>query len=139
MSKYLSLDSFDSLLKQADSNIESPIDGRIKIHICSEIKEDILPNYCYKNSIKRFVEPESSNSNKSVPVRPEPPIYKGTKLWGSNSIELIYQEIQKLYKGFIGQEHLKCVIKYLKYNGLAYLINEFFLIIKNTVQSSLKE
>jgi cytoplasmic FMR1 interacting protein len=118
------------LLKEADLNVSSTY-GRIIIHSLSEISSDILPNYCYNNSTKRFVLTKF-RINKE-PKRQEPPIYQAHDLWGSKAIQIIYQAIHSLYSGFIGQHHFRCMNKYLGYHGIALIINEFLQMIQSSV------
>ena len=131
LSKHLILDNFDALLKEADSNVSSTY-GRIIVHMYLEITTDILPNYCYNNSTKRFVLTKF-RLNKEPP-RSEPPIYQAHDLWGSKALQIIYQAIHSLYTGFIGQYHFKCMNRYLGYHGIALIINEFLQSIQAMVK-----
>ena len=45
LSKYLTLDSFDAMFREANHNVSAPY-GRITLH-------DFLPNYCYNGSTNR--------------------------------------------------------------------------------------
>ncbi len=124
------LDNFDSLLKESDLNVSSAY-GRIIVHTCLEITSDILPNYCYNNSTKRFVLPKFRMNKETTRV--EPPIYQAHDLWGSKAIQIIYQAIHSLYTGFIGQPHFKCMNRYLGYHGIALIINQFLQTIQTIV------
>lgn len=130
LSKHIFLDDFDSLIKEADLNVSSTY-GRIIIHILSEISADILPNYCFNNTTKRFVITKF-HLNKE-PQRDEPPTYQVHDLWGSKAIQIIYQSIHSLYSGFIGQKHFQLMNKYLGYHGIALIINEFLQLIQSIV------
>ena len=54
LSKYLTLDDFDSMVKEANHNVTAPY-GRITLHVFWELNYDFLPCYCYNASTNRFV------------------------------------------------------------------------------------
>lgn len=53
MSKYLTLDSFDAMFREANHNVSAPY-GRITLHVFWELNYDFLPNYCYNGSTNRY-------------------------------------------------------------------------------------
>lgn len=52
LSKYLTLDSFDAMFREANHNVSAPY-GRITLHVFWELNYDFLPNYCYNGSTNR--------------------------------------------------------------------------------------
>ena len=52
LSKYLTLDSFDAMFREANHNVSAPY-GRITLHVFWELNFDFLPNYCYNGSTNR--------------------------------------------------------------------------------------
>lgn len=54
--KYLTLDSFDAMFREANHNVSAPY-GRITLHVFWELNYDFLPNYCYNGSTNRCVRP----------------------------------------------------------------------------------
>lgn len=52
--KYLTLDSFDAMFREANHNVSAPY-GRITLHVFWELNYDFLPNYCYNGSTNRCV------------------------------------------------------------------------------------
>ncbi|MGH0142692.1 UNVERIFIED_CONTAM: hypothetical protein FKN15_076575 [Acipenser sinensis] len=54
LSKFLTLDSFDAMFREANHNVSAPY-GRITLHVFWELNYDFLPNYCYNGSTNRFV------------------------------------------------------------------------------------
>uniref|UniRef100_A0A3P9C5H6 Uncharacterized protein n=1 Tax=Maylandia zebra TaxID=106582 RepID=A0A3P9C5H6_9CICH len=49
LSKFLTLDSFDAMFREANHNVSAPY-GRITLHVFWELNYDFLPNYCYNGS-----------------------------------------------------------------------------------------
>lgn len=56
LSKFLTLDSFDAMFREANHNVSAPY-GRITLHVFWELNYDFLPNYCYNGSTNRSVFP----------------------------------------------------------------------------------
>ena len=130
LGKHLVLEDFTSLFKEADQNVTSSY-GRITVHILYEINSDILPNYCYNQSTQRFV-PTKLRLIKQR-KREDPPAFLTQDLWGSKAIQTAFQTVNSLYTQFIGHQHLKCITKYLGYQGIALIMSEFFKFIEISV------
>lgn len=136
LSQYLTLDDFESLFREADQNVTSSY-GVITIHILNEIKIDVLPNFCFNQSTNRFV-PTKLRLQKPL-KREDPPSYLVQDLWGSKAIQVAFQTINSLYSEFIGSQHFKCINKYLGYQGIALVMNEFFVLIEKSTKTKLAE
>lgn len=54
LSKFLTLDSFTAMFREANHNVSAPY-GRITLHVFWELNYDFLPNYCYNGSTNRCV------------------------------------------------------------------------------------
>ena len=134
LSKHLVLDGFEALFKEADQNVSSSY-GRIAVHILYELNSDVIPNYCFNQSTMRFV-PTKMQFGKQR-KRDDPPSYFVQDLWGSKAIQTAFQAVNSLYSQFIGFQHLKCITKYLGYQGIALVVNEFFNFIEQTVTFTL--
>lgn len=52
LSKYLALDNFDGMVKEANHNVLAPY-GRITLHVFVELNYDFLVNYCYNAATNR--------------------------------------------------------------------------------------
>lgn len=138
LSKHLILSNFDELLKEADLNVSSSsTNGRIVMHIIYEITADILPNYCFNSSTRRFVLTKCRLTKE--PPRDLPPQHVPQDLWGSKAIQTVFQAIHSLYTGFIGTQHLKCINKYLGYQGIAMIIDDFTKLIASIIDGKLTE
>lgn len=55
LGKYITLDDFDAMLREANHNVLAPY-GRICLHVFWELNFDFLPNYCYNAATNRYVE-----------------------------------------------------------------------------------
>jgi len=64
LSKYLTLDSIDTMFREANHNVSAPY-GRITLHVFWELNYDFLPNYCYNGSTNRWVSPSPSPPEKT--------------------------------------------------------------------------
>jgi cytoplasmic FMR1 interacting protein len=137
LSAHLVLQDFDSLFKEADANITSSY-GRITIHILYEINSDILINYCYNQSTMRFV-PTKMRLVKSRKRADDCVSFSPQDLWGSKAIQTAFQQINSLYSQFIGHQHMKCLTKYLGYQGIALIMSEFLKFIEMSIQTNLAE
>lgn len=63
MNKFISLNDFDAMMREANHNVSAPY-GRITLHVFWEVNYDFLPNYCYNAATNRYV------STKSLAVEP---------------------------------------------------------------------
>lgn len=54
LSKFLTLDSYNAMFREANHNVSAPY-GRITLHVFWELNYDFLPNYCYNGSTNRCV------------------------------------------------------------------------------------
>lgn len=54
LSKWLALDQFDAMFREANHNVLAPY-GRITLHVFWELNFDFLPNYIYNAATNRFI------------------------------------------------------------------------------------
>lgn len=132
LSQYLILDEFDAMFKEADQSVTASY-GLITLHILNEIKCDVLPNYCYNQTTSRFVPTKLRLSKWAGKPRDEPPSFLVPDQWGSKAIQVAFQSYHSLFTEFIGEPHFKCMAKYLGYQGIALVMNEFFELIEKSV------
>uniref|UniRef100_A0A669CEW9 Cytoplasmic FMR1 interacting protein 1 n=1 Tax=Oreochromis niloticus TaxID=8128 RepID=A0A669CEW9_ORENI len=82
LSKFLTLDSFDAMFREANHNVSAPY-GRITLHVFWELNYDFLPNYCYNGSTNRFVRtilPFSQEFQRDKPPNAQPQYLYGSKV-----------------------------------------------------------
>lgn len=53
LSKWLALDEYDAMFREANHNVLAPY-GRITLHVFWELNYDFLPNYCYNAATNRY-------------------------------------------------------------------------------------
>ncbi|XP_019484451.1 PREDICTED: cytoplasmic FMR1-interacting protein 1 [Hipposideros armiger] len=82
LSRYLTLDSFDAMFREANHNVSAPY-GRITLHVFWELNYDFLPNYCYNGSTNRFVRtvlPFSQEFQRDKQPNAQPQYLHGSKV-----------------------------------------------------------
>jgi len=97
LSKYLALDDFDAMFREANHNVLAPY-GRITLHVFWELNYDFLPNYCYNAATNRFVKCRGISFTQPV-QRDKPPQMGHQYLWGSKQLNLAYTTIYGQYTG----------------------------------------
>ena len=136
MGKYLTLNDFDAMLREANHNVSAPY-GRITLHVFWEVNYDFLPNYCYNAATSRFVKtrlPFAPASQRDKPPNPSP-FY----IWGTRSLTNSYSAIYSLYHGFVGPQHFRAMCRLLGYQGIAVVIEELLKIVKALLKGTLRE
>lgn len=58
LSKWLALDDFDSMFREANHNVLAPY-GRMTLHVFWELNYDFLPNYVYNAATNRYTDQHS--------------------------------------------------------------------------------
>ncbi|KAF2986433.1 hypothetical protein EK904_003697 [Melospiza melodia maxima] len=89
LSRYMTLDSFDAMFREANHNVSAPY-GRITLHVFWELNYDFLPNYCYNGSTNRFVRtvlPFSQEFQRDKQPNAQPQYLYGSKV-GFDSLYL---------------------------------------------------
>ena len=51
--KFLTLNDFDAMLREANHNVSAPY-GKTTLHVFWELNYDFLPNYCYNAATNRY-------------------------------------------------------------------------------------
>ncbi|CAC5362488.1 CYFIP [Mytilus coruscus] len=136
MRKYLTLNDFDAMMREANHNVSAPY-GRITLHVFWELNYDFLPNYCYNAATSRFVKtklPFAPASQREKPPNPSP-FY----IWGTKALTSSYSAIYSLYNGFVGPQHFRSMCRLLGYQGIAVVIEELLKIVKALLKGTLRE
>ncbi|KAB0392601.1 hypothetical protein E2I00_016532, partial [Balaenoptera physalus] len=98
LSRYLTLDSFDAMFREANHNVSAPY-GRITLHVFWELNYDFLPNYCYNGSTNRFVRTVLPFSQEFQ--RDKQPNAQPQYLHGSKGIAVVMEELLKVVKSLL--------------------------------------
>ncbi|KAJ8297562.1 hypothetical protein KUTeg_024093 [Tegillarca granosa] len=136
LGKYLTLNDFDSMFREANHNVSAPY-GRITLHVFWELNYDFLPNYCYNAATSRFVKtklPFAPASQRDKPPNPTP-----YYIWGTKALTTSYSAIYSLYNGFVGAPHFRTICRLLGYQGIAVVIEELLKIVKSLLRGALMD
>ncbi|XP_073397562.1 cytoplasmic FMR1-interacting protein 1 isoform X3 [Dendrobates tinctorius] len=134
LSKYLTLDSFDAMFREANHNVSAPY-GRITLHVFWELNYDFLPNYCYNGSTYRFVRTVLPFSQEIQ--RDKQPNAQPQYLFGSKNLNLAYNSIFSNYRNFVGPPHFKMICRLLGYQGIAVVMEELLKVVKSLLQGTI--
>ncbi|KAL2310693.1 hypothetical protein Nmel_002359 [Mimus melanotis] len=99
LSRYMTLDSFDAMFREANHNVSAPY-GRITLHVFWELNYDFLPNYCYNGSTNRFVRtvlPFSQEFQRDKQPNAQPQYLYGSKV----GFNYLYLYVLLMFKGII--------------------------------------
>ncbi|XP_063236550.1 cytoplasmic FMR1-interacting protein [Bacillus rossius redtenbacheri] len=135
LSKYLALDEYDAMFREANHNVLAPY-GRITLHVFWELNYDFLPNYCYNAATNRFVKCRGIMFTQPV-HRDKPPQMGHHYLWGSKQLNLAYTTMYSQYTGFVGAQHLRTTCRLLGYQGIAVVMEELLKVVKSLVQGNI--
>eukprot|EP00079_Xenopus_tropicalis_P033359 XP_017947130.1 PREDICTED: cytoplasmic FMR1-interacting protein 1 isoform X3 [Xenopus tropicalis] len=134
LSKYLTLDSFDAMFREANHNVSAPY-GRITLHVFWELNYDFLPNYCYNGSTYRFVRTVMPFSQEFQ--RDKQPNAQPQYLFGSKLLNLAYSSMFSYYRHFVGPPHFKVICRLLGYQGIAVVMEELLKVVKSLLQGTI--
>ncbi|TNM87595.1 hypothetical protein fugu_005816 [Takifugu bimaculatus] len=136
LSKFLTLDSFNAMFREANHNVSAPY-GRITLHVFWELNYDFLPNYCYNGSTNRFVRTVLPFSQEFQ--RDKPPNAQPHYLYGSKTLNLAYSSIYGSYRNFLGPPHIKVMCRLLGYQGIAVVMEELLKVVKSLLQGTIMQ
>ncbi|XP_025103789.1 cytoplasmic FMR1-interacting protein 2-like isoform X2 [Pomacea canaliculata] len=134
MGKYLALNDFDAMLREANHSVSAPY-GRITLHIFWELNYDLLPNYCYNAATNRFVKCPSIFEKKLK--RDKAPNTSPSNIWGSKRLNASFSTVFSLYSGFLGFPHFRVMVHMLGYQGIAVVIEELLKSTQSFVSGEL--
>ncbi|MGH0171434.1 UNVERIFIED_CONTAM: hypothetical protein FKN15_060154 [Acipenser sinensis] len=120
LSKFLTLDSFDAMFREANHNVSAPY-GRITLHVFWELNYDFLPNYCYNGSTNSNISPKESRSGVEIQLL-------------VITLNLAYSSIYSFYRNFVGPPHFKAICRLLGYQGIAVVMEELLKVVKSLSQ-----
>lgn len=136
LSKFLALDEYDAMFREANHNVLAPY-GRITLHVFWELNYDFLPNYCYNAATNRFVKCRGGIMFTQPVHRDKPPQMGHHYLWGSKHLNLAYTTIYGQFTGFVGAYHFRTMCHLLGYQGIAVVMEELLKIVKSLIQGNL--
>ncbi|KFM69107.1 Cytoplasmic FMR1-interacting protein 2, partial [Stegodyphus mimosarum] len=135
LGKYITLDDFDAMFREANHNVLAPY-GRICLHVFWELNFDFLPNYCYNAATNRFVKIKDITFTQPV-ARDKPPAAQPHFFWGTKALNVANSTIYGMYSGFVGAPHFRSICRLLGYQGIAVVMEELLKIVKSLIQGTL--
>ncbi|OXB80411.1 UNVERIFIED_CONTAM: hypothetical protein H355_003467, partial [Colinus virginianus] len=115
LSRYMTLDSFDAMFREANHNVSAPY-GRITLHVFWELNYDFLPNYCYNGSTNRFVRtvlPFSQEFQRDKQPNAQPQYLYGSKV----GVYSLYVCGLPAFKGIGSRESHQNIHMFYKYEN----------------------
>lgn len=136
LSKWLALDDFDCMFREANHNVLAPY-GRITLHVFWELNYDFLPNYVYNAATNRFTKYKGQISLSAPIQREKMPQMSYHYQWGTKALNVAYTTQYQQYTGFVGPHHFHTMCKLLGYQGIAVVMEELLKIVKGLIQGNL--
>ncbi|XP_061164414.1 cytoplasmic FMR1-interacting protein-like [Saccostrea echinata] len=136
MNKYITLNDFDAMLREANHNVSAPY-GRITLHVFWEVNYDFLPNYCYNAATNRFVKTVLPFAPASQREKQPNPSY--SYIWGTKALTTSFSAIYGLYHGFVGVPHFRSMCRLIGYQGIAVVIEELLKIVQALLKGTLMD
>lgn len=132
-----SLDNYEHFWKEANQTV-SARHGRTTIHICKEMSNDFIADFCYNLSTNRFVR-SAGKSRTKITERQSPKPMPTVYLFGSRQLNTVYSTLYSSYTGFIGEPHFKAIADILGYDGLGVVITQLMSNCENLINGVLSE
>jgi cytoplasmic FMR1 interacting protein len=125
-SKYLSIPSFDDLLREVDETLElNAFAGRILSHAFAEIMKDVIPNFCYDSAKSIF---KRSSVFYATPIeRSKNPKLRLMYLYGTKGIGVAYATYFQYYREYLGAEHFNALSQLVGFSGVSVLLKQIAL------------
>uniref|UniRef100_A0A914HFC5 Histone RNA hairpin-binding protein RNA-binding domain-containing protein n=1 Tax=Globodera rostochiensis TaxID=31243 RepID=A0A914HFC5_GLORO len=96
-----SLADFQDLLLEANRQVSAP-NGRITLHVFAELTDDLLPNFCFSTTTRRFV--RGKLNYRKPPERGRPPNVGVAKLVGYQGISAILFDLLCLARRLLNDQ-----------------------------------
>eukprot|EP00850_Spirogloea_muscicola_P011179 SM000068S20611 [mRNA] locus=s68:475327:484074:- [translate_table: standard] len=109
LSRLLPVVPFAALL--ADIN-GAPLSARLAAHVVSEVAADLLPNFVYCHTTRRFVR-TPKHCQRPVRRAPAPAANRATSAYGNPDLSSSFAFIAELHGSFIGAQHVKAMAELL--------------------------
>eukprot|EP00850_Spirogloea_muscicola_P020490 SM000217S06872 [mRNA] locus=s217:193742:201070:- [translate_table: standard] len=109
LSRLLPVVPFAALL--ADIN-GAPLSARLAAHVVSEVAADLLPNFVYCHTTRRFVR-TPKHCQRPVRRAPAPAANRATSAYGNPDLTSSFAFIAELHGSFIGAQHVKAMAELL--------------------------
>ncbi|CAI7850869.1 unnamed protein product [Closterium sp. NIES-54] len=122
------IDSFEAIFTEATHSTSlSSLSSRTASYVCREVEQDVLPNFLWNATTRRFVRVASPLHLQQRPVQrpavhlPSPEVYEAF-MFGNKDLNEAYAHIALLHSQFIGQPHVDAVVALLGPHSLPMLL-----------------
>ncbi|CAI5526028.1 unnamed protein product, partial [Closterium sp. Naga37s-1] len=122
------IDSFEAIFTEATHSTSlSSLSSRTASYVCREVEQDVLPNFLWNATTRRFVRVASPLHMQQRPVQrpavhlPSPEVYEAF-MFGNKDLNEAYAHIALLHSQFIGQPHVDAVVALLGPHSLPMLL-----------------
>ncbi|CAI5988121.1 unnamed protein product [Closterium sp. NIES-65] len=122
------IDSFEAIFTEATHATSlSSLSSRTAAYVCREVEQDVLPNFLWNSTTRRFVWVASPLHLQQRPVQrpavhlPSPEVYEAF-MFGNKDLNEAYAHICVLHAQFIGQPHVDAVVALLGPHSLPMLL-----------------
>jgi cytoplasmic FMR1 interacting protein len=135
VSEHLNIDPFQSLLAEENANTYiGRFQGRIFSHVFSEMVEDILKNYIWNSTTRRFVE---SPILASKTYRKKGAGNGAPDMWYGRGYKDAFDKQGQIYRSYFGEEHIQALFDVLDITDIPLLYNELTSTVENILQYEL--
>ena len=138
LSKHLQLDPFEAMFSEMNDSVSvGNVRGRIVVHVVSELVSDLLVNFNYNSTTRRFVRHPSSETVPFAEVSRDPPRTYPNWYWYGDRIAKQWEASVKLTKGFFGTPHVEAILNILSPVELPLVISELFSHVEQKIKFTL--
>eukprot|EP00163_Fabomonas_tropica_P004632 TRINITY_DN1407_c0_g1_i1.p1 TRINITY_DN1407_c0_g1~~TRINITY_DN1407_c0_g1_i1.p1 ORF type:complete len:1349 (+),score=375.75 TRINITY_DN1407_c0_g1_i1:400-4047(+) len=138
ISEHVEIDSYDAIFNEVnDSTSLVSFHGRIVIHALGELVNDLFPNYIYNGTTQRFVQAPYTFTD---PVERASSKFATSSnyLYGTKHLNIAYQYMTELTKGFCGLPHITALFRLLGPDNFPVVVEECIGYIETVLTTQLQ-
>jgi hypothetical protein len=110
--------------------------GRITLHIYTELSGEIVPNFYFNTFTQRFVHGRQAyrNGPNRDKFKPVAAVYE----FGSKSLNASFANLAAMHKNYIGLTHFSTIAKLIGYQGICSILEGLLVLCKSIIDDQLK-
>uniref|UniRef100_A0A1I8IJR8 DUF1394 domain-containing protein n=1 Tax=Macrostomum lignano TaxID=282301 RepID=A0A1I8IJR8_9PLAT len=133
----LSLDDFDSLLSEANEEVELRLRQDLRWHIFWELQLDFVPQYCYNSSTNRFCQNHPINATETNGCRFPRTMPREDLLFGSSRLNKALQLYTGALQRLCGSAAFAAMWPLLGYSGIGTVVNEMLKAMRGLLEGTM--